>query len=189
MKNWFLVCTFLLLASAEVAFGPLMVSADGAGPDLVLVLAVFLAMRAPWSLHLFFYLGLGTFSDILTVPHPGLRGFTYVLVAMAVERVNPGKHRRNPAVLGVLCAAGALCVEVVYLLVGARGWPEGLGAGFAVAAKSALFTGLAGLLLGWPLNLASRLMGWPPSVDPLSWSQLLSAAASGTLRTPRTGKG
>ncbi|MHC4917231.1 MAG: hypothetical protein ACYTGB_17270 [Planctomycetota bacterium] len=189
MKNWFLTCSFLLLASAEVAFGPLIVSADGAGPDLVLVLAVFLAIRAPWGLHLFFYLALGTFSDIFAVPHPGLRGFTYVLVAIAIERVNPGKHRRNPAVLGVLCAAGALFVELVYLLVAARGWPEGLGAAFGVAVKSAMFTGLAGLLLGWPLNLTSRAMGWPPSADPLSWSQLLSAAASGAGRIPRKAKG
>lgn len=185
MKHWFLATVFVVLAIADVALGPVLVTWDGAGPDLVFLLAVYVALRAPWNVRPLFYFGLGTFSDLLVVPHPGLRGFTYLMVALAVERLSPGKRRRNPLVLGVLCALGALVVEGVYLLVAAHDWPAGLAAGMRVAVKSALMTGVAGLLLGWPANLAARIFGWPPTDAPMTWSQLMAAAAAGTSHAPR----
>jgi hypothetical protein len=185
LKNWFLVSAFSFLAAAEIVLGPVMVTWDGAGPDLLLLLAVFVALRAPWSMHPFFYLGLGSFSDLALVPRPGLRGFTYLVVALTVERLSPGRHRRHPLVLAIVCAAGALLVETVYLLAGARDWPAGLRAGLSVAVRSALMTGAAGLLLGVPANLMARLFGWPPSGARLSWKQLMAVAAAGTSRAPR----
>lgn len=188
VKAWFLTTAFILLALAEVALGPVLVTSSGAGPDLVLLLAVYVALAAPWSVHPFFYFGLGTFSDIFAVPRPGLRGFTYLMVALAIERLSPGRRRRNPVVYGVLAALAALGVELVYLVAAARGWPAGLGAGLGVAVKSALLTGAAALVLGPAANLMARLFGWPAAGARLSWSQLRAAAAAGTGRAPRRKK-
>jgi len=188
LKNWFLGTTFVFLAVTEVALGPVMVTWDGAGPDLLLLLVIYVALRAPWSVRPLFYFGLGTFSDLMIVPRPGLRGFTYLLAALMVERFSPGKRRRNPLIFAVLCTLAALGVETVYLLVAARDWPAGLGAGFNVAARSALMTGAVALLLGIPANLLSRLFGWPPMSRHLTWKQVMAAAAAGTARAPRGGR-
>ncbi len=188
MKNWFLGTAFVFLAIAEISLGPVMVTWDGAGPDLVLLLAIYVALRAPWSVRPLFYFGLGTFSDLMIVPHPGMRGFTYLIVALMVERFSPGKRRRSPLVFAVLCTLAALGVEVVYLVVAAGDWPAGMSAGLNVAAKSALMTGGAALLLGLPANLLARLFGWPPTSAHLSWKQLMAAAAAGTARVPRGGR-
>jgi hypothetical protein len=189
MRGWFLATAFAVLASAEIALGPLLVTSGGSGPDLLLVLAVFLALRVPRGLHPFFYLGLGTFSDLMAVPRPGLRGFGYVVAVMVVELINPGRMRRNPLALGVLCTLAGLIVELTYLTVAALHWPGGPGAALGVALRGALLTGLAGLLLAWPVDLTARLFGWPPAGAPLSWSQLMAAAASGAPRPADRGKG
>ncbi len=188
VKNWFLIVAFILLAVTEVSLGPVLATSGGAGPDLVLLLAVYVALAAPWSVHPFFYFGLGTFSDLFAVPRPGLRGFTYLMAALAIERLSPGTRRRNPLVYAVLCAVAGLGVEFVYLLVAARGWPAGLVAASDVAVKSALLTGLAGLVLGPVANLMARLFGWPVAGTRLSWSQLMAAAAAGAGRAPRPKK-
>jgi hypothetical protein len=189
VRNWFLGTAFAVLAAAEISLTPVLVTSDGAGPDLVLLLSVFVALRAPWGVHPFFHLGLGTFSDLFAVPRPGLRGFTYMLVALAIERLNPGYRRRNPLVLGALAALAGLCVEMVYVAVAAAyRWPAGPHAAVAVGLKSALLTGLAGLLLCWPANLAARAFGWPAAAAPLSWRQMMAAAAAGTARSPRRRK-
>jgi rod shape-determining protein MreD len=188
VKNWFLVSTFIFLAIADVSLGPVLVTWDGAGPDLLLLLSVYVALRAPWSVHPLLYFGLGTFSDLLVVPRPGFRGFTYLITALAIERLSPGRRRRNPLVFAVLCAAASLGVEMVYLVVATHGWPAGAGAGLNVVAKSAVMTGCAGLLLGLPANMIARLFGWPPTAAPLSRKQLMAAAAAGTARAPRRGR-
>ena len=182
MRGWFLATAFLVLAAAEISLGPLLVTSGGAGPDLLLVLAVFLTVRVPRGLHPFWYLALGTFSDLVAVPRPGLRGFGYVAAVMAVELVSPGRMRRNPLTLGVLCALAGAIVETVYMAVAALGWPGGPGQALGVALRSALLTGVAGLLLAWPADLAARAFGWPPAGAPLSWSQLMAAAAAGAAR-------
>jgi len=123
------------------------------------------------------------------VPRPGLRGLAYVLVALAVEHINPGAWRRNPAVQGVLAAAGSLFVEVLYFAVARRDWPGGPEGALRVAAVSALLTGLAALAMGWPLNRLAGAFNWPPSGMPRSWSQLVAAAGAGVARAPRRGKG
>lgn len=189
MRGWFLAVAMTVLACAEVALGPLLTDGEGAGPDLLLVLAVFLALRAPRSVHPAVYFALGTVSDLLAVPQPGLRGFSYVAAALAVEWVSPGRMRRNPLVLGVLGAAAGLGVEMVYLCAGQL-WRVGASDGaLGVVLHSALFTGAAGLVLSWPTDLLARLFGWPPTGAPLSWGQLMAAAASGTARAPDRRKG
>ena len=185
MRAWFLTTAFICLAAADLALAPVLVTSRGAGPDLVLPLVVYVAVVAPWSVHPLFYFGLGTFSDLFAVPRPGLRGFTYLMVALAIERLKPGRRRRNPLVHGLLAAAASLGIEIVYLMVAQRSWPAGFAAGLDVAMTSALFTGAAALLLAGPLNLAARLFRWPPSGGALSWSQLMAAAAAGTGRAPR----
>lgn len=189
MRVWFLVTVFSVLAAADIALGPVLVTADGAGPDLLLPLAVYVALCAPWSVRPWFYWGLGTFSDLVAVPSPGLRGFTYLMVALAIERLSPGRRRRNPLLHGVLIGAGALVIEAVYFVAARHSWPGGGAAAATVVLKSALMTGLAGLLLCWPLNMASRLFGWPAPGRPLSWGQLMASAASGTGRAPRDRSG
>ena len=188
MRGWFLGSICAALALAEAIVGPLLATPGGAGPDLLLPLVVFVALVAPRAVSPFFYLALGTFSDLVAVPHPGLRGFAYVAVGLAVENINPGGWRRNPFVLGVLAAAGSLCVEAVYWLVAAHGWPEGPAAAVRVVLHSALLTGLVALLMGWPLSALSRLFNWPSSGVPVSWAQIAAAAGAGAAASPRRGR-
>jgi len=185
MRGWFLGTACVTLVVAEVAAGPLLATAGGAGPDLLLPLVVFVALVAPRAVSPLFYLLLGLLSDLLAVPHPGLRGFTYVVVGLAVENVNPGSWRRSPLVQGVLAAAGSFCVEAIYCLAAVRGWPGGTDGALRVALHSALLTGLAALLLGWPLRGLSRLFNWPSSGVPVSWAQIVAAAGAGTAAVPR----
>ncbi len=188
MRGWFLgsVCVALLVAQAAV--GPLLTAPGGAGPDLLLPAVVFVALVAPRSTSPFFYLALGTLSDLVAVPHPGLRGFAYVIVGLAVENINPGRRRRNPFVHGLLAAFGALFVEVVYCVAAVRGWPGGGGAELRVALNSAMLTGMAALFLSWPLSALSRLFNWPSSRTPASWAQIVAAAGAGTGMAPRRGR-
>jgi len=188
MRGWFLGTACAALALAEVAFGPLLATGRGAGPDLLLPLVVYVALVAPRTVSPFLYLALGMLSDLLAVPHPGLRGFMYVAVGMAVEHVNPGRWRRSPLAQGVLAAAGSFGVEAVYFLVAARDWPGGAYGAARVALLSAAATGLAALALGPPLNALSRVFNWPSSGAPISWAQLVAAAGAGALRAPRRGR-
>jgi rod shape-determining protein MreD len=185
MRGWFLSTAVTVLVVGEVAVGPLLAADGGAGPDLLLPLVVYVALVAPRAVNPLFYLMLGLLSDLLSVPHPGLRGFSYVVVGLAVENVNPGTWRRNPFVQGVLAAVGSFCVEAVYGLAAVHNWPGGTYGALRVALHSALFTGLAALLLGWPLRGLSRLFNWPSSGAPASWAQIVAAAGAGTAAAPR----
>jgi rod shape-determining protein MreD len=188
MRGWFLGTVCAVLAVAEVSVGPLLATPGGAGPDLLLPLVVFVALVAPRAVSPLFYLALGTISDLVAVPHPGLRGFAYVVVGLAVENVSPGGWRRSPFVQGVLAAAGSFCVEAVYYLAAARGWPGGAEPALQVAFHSALLTGLAALFLGWPLGALSRVFNWPSSGAPVSWAQVVAAAGAGVAGAPRRGR-
>jgi len=188
VRGWFLGTVCAVLAAAEMAVGPLLATPGGAGPDLLLPVVVFVALVAPRQVSPLFYLAMGLLADLVAVPHPGLRGFTFTAVGLAVENVNPGSWRRNPLVQGVLAAAGSFCVEAVYALAAARGWPGGAGVALRVALHSALLTGLAAALLGWPLSLVSRLFGWPSPRQPVSWAQIVAAAGAGTSAAPRRGR-
>lgn len=183
MKNWFLLTAFAVLAVLDLGLAPALVSADGAGPDFLLLLTVFVAARAPWSTHPLFHLGLGTFSDLLAMPRPGLRGFAYVAVAAVIERYRPGGVRSSPLLFAGLCTVAAAAVELLYLAAG--GALLAGSAGFSVALRSALMTGAAGLLLGWPANLGARLFRWPPLAASMTWRQRMAAAAAGAARLPR----
>lgn len=185
MRRLFLPACFAALAAAELAVGPLLTSA-GAGPDLLLTLAVWVALIAPREVSPAFYWSLGTFSDLFCVPRPGVRGLGYLLAALAVERVTPGPYRRSPLIAGLLAAAAAVAVEGLYCLAWAAwAWPGGAAAALQTAVRSALMTGLAALLLSWPLARLARLFGWPTGAAPLSRVQMMAAAAAGAARPPR----
>jgi rod shape-determining protein MreD len=188
LKTWFLGTTTFCLLLAEVTLGPTMALGNGAGPDLLLFLAIFVAVRAPWSVSPFYYFALGTASDLIAVPQPGLRGATYLLAALAIERFSPGRRRSNPVVCALLCAGAGFFIEIVFLLVSMRDWPAGLRGGLLVAFQSALLSGLAGLLLAWPANLWAKLLKWPPESRLFNRRQMMAAAASGTLHNSRSPK-
>jgi hypothetical protein len=144
-----------------------------------------MALAAPYAMSPLFYFGLGTFSDLFSMPRPGLRGFAYLAVAMALERLGPGRWRRHPLGRAAFTLAAALCVEGAYAVVVARGWPGGLPAALSVAALGALSTGLAALVLSWPLDRMARAFGWTGEGRAMSWAQAVAAAGAGAPPSPR----
>ena len=143
-------------------------------PDLVLPLAVFAAMVLPTPSAAWVCLGLGFVMDLLNErPATSGDGFVvvgphalgYLLAGLLVLQVRSMMIRRNPLTLGALSAVAAVVSGVVIVaaftirhavdprLVWST-WGEVLG-----RFGSAAYTGLAGLVLAWPLIRLSPLLG------------------------------
>jgi len=125
----------------------------------------------------------GPSRTLLAVPRPGLRGFTYLAAAMAVESVTlAGGGATRPG--GPLHPGGGALREAVYAAAVCRSWPGGLTAALAVAAIGALETGLAALALSWPLDRLARSFGWTRRAGHVL-AQAAAAAGAGAPPSPR----
>jgi rod shape-determining protein MreD len=143
-------------------------------PDLVLPLAVFVALAAPGPHAAWTCLGLGLVVDLLSEQTTAEGGsfvvvgpyaLGYLLAGLLVLQVRSMMIKKNPLTLAALSAVAAIVAGVVVLaaltirhaydarLVWST-WPELLG-----RFGSAAYTGLAGLILAWPLIRLSPVLG------------------------------
>lgn len=143
-------------------------------PDLVLPLAIFAAMTLPAAPTAWVCLGLGLIMDLVN-EQPALGGDSlvvvgphalgYLLAGQLVLQVRSMMIKRNPLTLAALSAVGALIAGIVFVaaltirhavdphLVWST-WSELFG-----RFGSAAYTGLAGLVLAWPLIRLSPVLG------------------------------
>ena len=154
---WF-VCWALLLVAFEFALSPHL-ALGGVSPDWLLILTVFVVLRAPAAEAYAAAWLLGLLADLLVGTRLGLFALGYLLVAAVLLRIRL-TSRRSAVAFGVAVFLAAL---VVHALLAVDAAAEGLrGAGRCVwnVAAISLYTGLVGIPLGrlleWTAELRSR---------------------------------
>ncbi len=153
------------------AFAPV----RGVGPDLVLLVVVFVSLNAPRAEALVGGVLLGAMQDLVTLQPLGLFAFAYGLVAYGVSRSAEHVRRAHPLTHVALALFGGAVTGVVLVAhdcVRPAG-PAVVSAGTVVAravrigprtaAVSALYTTvLAPFVLG-PLSRLHRFFGFDPA--------------------------
>ncbi len=153
------------------AFAPV----RGVGPDLVLLVVVFVGLNAPRAEAAMGGLLLGAMQDLVTLQPLGLFAFAYGLVAVGVSRSAEHVRRGHPLTHVAMALFGGVVTGV--LLV-AHDWVRPAGpavvaggavvaravrVGPRVAAVSAIYTAVLAPFVLVPLTRLNRLFGFDPS--------------------------
>ena len=135
----------------------------GVGPDLVLLVVVFVALHAPRAEAVVGGLLLGGMQDLVTLQPLGLFAAAYGLTAAAVTRAAPDVRRGHP-LTHVAMALGGGAITGVLLVVHDHVHPGSAAArvGPRVAAVSALYTAVLAPFVIGPLDRLNRLFGFGP---------------------------
>ena len=144
----------------------------GAGPDLVLLVVVFVSLNAPRAEAILGGLLLGAMQDLVTLQSLGLYAFAYGGLAWAVCRSAEFVRRGHPLTHVAFALLGGLFTGVLMVV---HDWVHPVGAPFVAgghvvagairigpgtAAVSAMYTAaLAPFVIG-PLTRLSRLFGF-----------------------------
>jgi rod shape-determining protein MreD len=120
--------TFFILAyialGVQVGLGDY-VSYQGASPNLVLLVAIFIAINAPRDAALLGCFGLGFMQDLLTQHPPGLFALAYGLVGLMVTGTSQVVYREHPLTHFSMALASGIAVAVILLV---HGWIQPPGA-------------------------------------------------------------
>jgi hypothetical protein len=186
--NW---VVFLLVAWAtmglELGLRPSIQLGDsGMAPSFALILVAYLALAAPRQAALWAAMSIGVLLDLtserlassnlgtLTIVGPAALGC--MLGASAVANVRAMVYRRNPLTMLVIAVMMSVIAQIVIVAcLAARSWwdpaivfqarPE-----LAVRLGSAVYTGVAALVVGPVLNFLTPLFGFQGMHHPRSGS-------------------
>ena len=132
---------------------------QGAPPNLVLLVAIFIAVNAPKDAALLGCLCLGVMQDLLTQAPLGLYGFSYGLVGMFVVSTQQVVYREHPLTHFTLALVGGALTSLV---VFAHGLIHRPGAGVASLLTTTIYTAvLAPVVIGL-LQRAKRPFAFQP---------------------------
>ena len=147
----------------------------GAQPNLVLLVAVFVAVNAPRDAGLLAAFLLGLFQDLVSAQPPGLYALSYGLAALVVVGSRQLAYSDHPMTHFALALGGGLVTAiVVYVhgLVRPPGAPLTTDAGEVLSAirpglgmllLGALYTAALAPLVLWPLGRLKPLFGFRTS--------------------------
>jgi rod shape-determining protein MreD len=91
----------------------------GAGPNLVLLVVVFISLNAPRDEALLGSFLLGAMQDLVTLQPMGLYAFSYGLVAMFISTVAQLAYREHPLTQFFMALMGGMMTGIVLLI---HGW-------------------------------------------------------------------
>ena len=135
-----------------------------ASPNLVLPVAVFVAINASRESALGGAFTLGVLQDLFSQQPPGLYAFSYGMVALFVVGVQSNLHRDHPLTHFFVTLAASLGVTAVALF---NEWAYPVIHGFAAppvgvwrVVSSALFTTAVAPLLLFPMTKAKAVFGF-----------------------------
>ena len=91
----------------------------GAGPNLVLLAAVFVALNAPRDAALLGCFGMGVIQDLVTQQPPGLFALSYGLTGLVVSGIHQVVYKEHPLAHFTMALLGGLITATVLLV---HGW-------------------------------------------------------------------
>jgi rod shape-determining protein MreD len=162
MKNmrWILYFILAYLALAiQVGAGPYL-RWQGAPPNLVLLVAVFIAVNAPKDAALLGCLCLGIMQDLLTQTPLGLYALSYGLVGMFVVSTQQVVYRAHPLTHLSLVLIGGLLTSAVLFVQGLIHRP---GPSVATLLTTTIYTAILAPVVIGLLERAKRPFAFQPT--------------------------
>jgi rod shape-determining protein MreD len=127
-----------------------------ASPNLVLIVAVFLALQVPRDAARLACFALGLMQDLLTQQTLGLYAISYGLVGVVIGNSQAMVYRDRPLTHAAATAVGAMLTWTILLI---HGWAFGPGAWFGMAFYSTVLSVLIAPLVMWGLLKLRPLLG------------------------------
>lgn len=127
-----------------------------ASPNLVLIVAVYLALLAPRDAARLACFALGLMQDLLTQQTLGLYAISYGLIGVIIGNSQAMVFREQPLTHAAATLVGSILTWSILLL---HGWIFGPGISPAVAVYSTLLTVLLAPLVMWGLLRLRPLLG------------------------------
>lgn len=128
----------------------------GAAPNLVLIVAVFVALFAQRDVALLSCFVLGLMQDLLTQQTLGLYAFSYGLTAMLITSSASMLYRQHPLTHAAVVLAASMQTWFLLLI---HGWIFNSSPGFASAAMSTLVTSVLAAPVMWLLIKLRPMLG------------------------------
>jgi len=120
----------------------------GAAPNVVLIVAVFLALTAPRDVGRLACFALGLMQDLLTQQSLGLFALCYGALGVAIGSTQAMLHREHPATHALATVFGCALTWIVLMV---HGWIFGPGVSFSAALLSTILTVVLAPALIWLL--------------------------------------